>query len=65
MTVRPNMRGLMRFFRTAKHPVTRCIRAKMKEGVSKRRAEKICAKAKDMALGTTKWRAGKTKALKS
>lgn len=38
------------------HPMTRCMHALEREGMTPERAARICARTKDVALGTTKWR---------
>lgn len=50
--------GLLPWFRKAAHPHGECVKALMKKGYPKERANRICAKTKDKALGTTKWREG-------
>lgn len=51
-----NYDKLLAWARTAKHPHKECTQALVKRGVPVSRAVKICAKMKDDALGTTKWR---------
>ena len=57
-----NLKALIRWNRkeaaTGGHPVTQCMHALMREGMSRERAGAICASTKDRALGTTKWRKG-------
>jgi hypothetical protein len=50
------MKDLLAWFRTARHPHRKCTNALVRKGMPKERAVRICARAKDMALGTTKWR---------
>lgn len=55
---RRKLKGILNWNRTTMHPHAKCTRALMKKGVPKERAVRICAVAKDAALGNTKWRNG-------
>lgn len=55
---RKKLAPILAWARKQRHPHREMVKALMKRGYSKARANKIAAVAKDMALGTTKWREG-------
>lgn len=59
---REKLKSLLRWnreqFAKGGHSVGPCMRSLMREGMPRERAGAICARTKDMALGTTKWRKG-------
>jgi hypothetical protein len=55
---RRKLKGILGWMRTTRHPHGKCVRALMKKGVPQERANRICAVAKDAAMGSTGWRSG-------
>ena len=52
------LKSLLKWARTTAHPFTSCRNALVKRGTPVASANRICARFKDIAMGTTKWRKG-------
>jgi HK97 family phage prohead protease len=56
---RAQLAGLIEYYMKKPHPFTSCVRDNTKR-FGKERAERICATLKDIGMGTTRWREGRS-----